>query len=231
MPTLAKSSAHPWRRLLASLLAVGASAAANAGYVTENEAGMDAIYSQAVFNLRPVDIRFDAVQTITNAALASIDSDAEFWALNSLANPSSKVVSMFFVDQINFCGYAAPNIIGCGSMPGNLVALDSDWAADPTYGANLLAHELGHNLGLNHVSGYGSNLMNPAISTNGSLTSFQAMQVLSSSLIQTDAVTGQYFVEIAPFAIVAVPEPETYAMLMAGLGLMGWIRRRRAGAV
>ena len=29
------------------------------------------------------------------------------------------------------------------------------------------------------------------------------------------------------FAVTAVPEPETYAMLMAGLGLMGFIARRR----
>ncbi|MEG1329583.1 MAG: FxDxF family PEP-CTERM protein, partial [Janthinobacterium sp.] len=26
----------------------------------------------------------------------------------------------------------------------------------------------------------------------------------------------------------AVPEPETYAMLLAGLGLMGFLRRRKA---
>lgn len=30
--------------------------------------------------------------------------------------------------------------------------------------------------------------------------------------------------------IAAVPEPETYAMLLAGLGLMGWVVRRRARA-
>jgi hypothetical protein len=29
------------------------------------------------------------------------------------------------------------------------------------------------------------------------------------------------------FQVTAVPEPETYAMLLAGLGLMGTIARRR----
>jgi hypothetical protein len=28
-------------------------------------------------------------------------------------------------------------------------------------------------------------------------------------------------------AVTAVPEPETYAMLLAGLGLVGLVRRRR----
>lgn len=27
--------------------------------------------------------------------------------------------------------------------------------------------------------------------------------------------------------VAAVPEPETYAMMLAGLGLMGWMARRR----
>ena len=28
-------------------------------------------------------------------------------------------------------------------------------------------------------------------------------------------------------AVAAVPEPETYAMMLAGLGLLGWAARRR----
>ncbi len=31
------------------------------------------------------------------------------------------------------------------------------------------------------------------------------------------------------FSITPVPEPETYAMMLAGLGLMGWVARRRKG--
>jgi hypothetical protein len=29
-------------------------------------------------------------------------------------------------------------------------------------------------------------------------------------------------------SVTAVPEPETYAMMLAGLGLVGWSARRRA---
>jgi hypothetical protein len=32
--------------------------------------------------------------------------------------------------------------------------------------------------------------------------------------------------EVARFSITAVPEPETYAMMLAGLGLMGFVARR-----
>ncbi len=32
---------------------------------------------------------------------------------------------------------------------------------------------------------------------------------------------------LSPFAVAAVPEPETYALMLAGLGLVGWAARRR----
>ena len=35
----------------------------------------------------------------------------------------------------------------------------------------------------------------------------------------------------APFSVSAVPEPETYAMLLAGLGILGTIARRRKAAI
>jgi hypothetical protein len=41
-----------------------------------------------------------------------------------------------------------------------------------------------------------------------------------------DNASGSYFTNYA-FHVTAVPEPETYAMLMAGLGLMGFTLRRR----
>jgi len=35
------------------------------------------------------------------------------------------------------------------------------------------------------------------------------------------------FLFAEPLAIGAVPEPQTYVMMLAGLGLMGWVARRR----
>ncbi len=56
----------------------------------------------------------------------------------------------------------------------------------------------------------------------------------STSLYAASSPTGTYgttgtwrFDMVTASAVAAVPEPETYAMLMAGLGLIGLVRRRR----
>ena len=41
--------------------------------------------------------------------------------------------------------------------------------------------------------------------------------------------TSEKHAELA--SVTAVPEPETYAMLLAGLGLMGLVARRKAGRI
>jgi hypothetical protein len=45
-----------------------------------------------------------------------------------------------------------------------------------------------------------------------------------------DGVTGQYLFQVRNGVVSAVPEPETYAMLLAGLGLVGAVSRRRQRA-
>ena len=42
-----------------------------------------------------------------------------------------------------------------------------------------------------------------------------------------DIVVMDDFLFAEPLAIGAVPEPQTYVMMLAGLGLMGWVARRR----
>jgi len=43
----------------------------------------------------------------------------------------------------------------------------------------------------------------------------------------TNHTITAFTTDLSPFAIAAVPEPETYAMLLAGLGLVGVAARRR----
>jgi hypothetical protein len=52
-----------------------------------------------------------------------------------------------------------------------------------------------------------------------------------AQLEDTVALNEEYRIRLSGVTVSAVPEPETYAMLLAGLGLMGTIIRRRKGFV
>lgn len=222
------------RKVLAAVLAAGAAWSAQAAFVTTNEAGMDAIFSQSTFDGRSIDIRFNATVDVHNSALLVIDSEAEF---DVTFRPSStKAIAMYFVDDIQWCGGPTSSTIGCGWIGANGIAVNSDWAGDPAYGANLMAHELGHNLGLDHIFNNNQNLMAPVIMTGmGTLTSAQVNTILSSTFVQTDALTGQRFIEITPYLVLPdlvnnVPEPGSLALAGLALGLAAWRGRRAARA-
>lgn len=235
-PNTFSLSGHGLASLKAAVLglALGGAGAASAGFITTHASGLDAIFSQAGFSGQTIDTSFNAGLNVANSALLSIDTDAEFDSLFSLSvysGRNSKTINMIFVDAINFCGTAG-SFIGCGNTPGNLLVVSSSFAARADVGANLEAHELGHNLGLDHVNGSGTNLMNPSISSNFSFDAAQIQAILASSLVQT-ASNGQRFLSITPIAIVAsVPETQTWAMFALGLfGVMAWAQRRGARVV
>lgn len=206
-----------------------AAASTTAGYITTNESAMDLVYSQASFGSRPIDIRFGSAQTIVSTGLTSIDNDFELNALFSLVDVPSTTVRVFYVDNINYCGFAA-GFAGCGQSPGNAFIVNSSLAASSGLGGNLLSHELGHNLGLDHVlPDNGTNLMNPTLFGGpGFLSTAQVATLLTSPLVQTDAF-GQRYIQIVPVAVVAVvPELPLWAMFAAGLLLLGGRMRARA---
>lgn len=216
------------RTTVAALLLCGA-ATASAGYITTNSFKLNSIFSQPGFGLDDIVIRFNAPRTVVSASLLDINDDAEFNSLYDLAAyTDGPVVNMFFVDKISFCGSPGSRIIGCASTPGNVMVLDSLWAADAALGGNLAAHELAHNLGLPHqFPDEGWNLMNPTLSPSFALLALQITTILASPLVQYDFL-DQRFISITPIAVVAVPEPQAWAMLSLGLlGLAGWVRRRK----
>jgi len=136
--------------LLTTLLALSPSAWA---LITTNESGMDSVFSQASFGANPIDIRFNTPQTFVRPDLLSIDTVAQFATLFSLVprGPAGPI-SMFFVDALSFCGGVINlNFIGCGFIGGNGFVVESGFAAGPL-GTALNSHELGHNLGLDHVN-------------------------------------------------------------------------------
>lgn len=75
----------------------------------------------------------------------------------------------------------------------------------------------------------GSYALNPANGNQGAAGTvyFNAVGTSTQKITRMVFTSGNNAFETDNFAVSAVPEPETYAMLLAGLGLMGTIIRRR----
>lgn len=199
---------------------------ARAALVTTNEAGMDAVYSQSSFGTTPVDIRFNPTVTFANSDLLDITTSAELDTLFAFNGATaSNVVSMYFVDILDFCGGFNTSIVGCASVGGNDIAVESAFAAGG-FGTELLAHELGHNLGLGHVMS--PNLMTGSLNGNTTLINPQVTIVLGSSLIQFDGPSR--FVEITPVLLTAVPLPPAGIMFVSAILVLFGIHRRKKSA-
>ncbi len=103
------------------------------------------------------DVRFERDGNVNTFAATTgiINSQADF---NTVINLPGTVK---VVNQINWCGALAPNIIGCAPIPGNSFAA-------VRFGlfleGVLWAHEFGHNRGLNHRNDPNA-VMNPIILT------------------------------------------------------------------
>lgn len=104
------------------------------------------------------------------------------------------------------------------------------------------------------ITGFSLNLINPV--TNAVITTYAGTDITAPGVNQTDnwqltamgLTAGTYVIEVAgkvvgngggafgsdltisPSAVAAVPEPATYGMMLGGLGLIGFIARRRKSA-
>jgi len=195
-------------------------------FVSTQEAGLDAIFSQASFGLNPIDIIFESVVELVNPSFLNLNTSALTLAILGTDIVSSPGVNMFFVDTIDHCGGFNVNIVGCAFQPGNNLVVESVFASGGN-GPELLAHELGHNLGLPHITA--ANLMTGTINGNTNLTSVQATTIRNSPLVQ--GILGSEFIRITPILVVAtatVPEPASSALLLSGIVFCTCLRRRKS---
>jgi hypothetical protein len=225
---------HALTHTLAAV-SLGFSLSANAAFITDVSAGVESIYSQVSSGNQTIDIRWGPAAELVAPSLLDLSSGTEVSNLfsNHYSFGGGFESVVYFVDTISACGSTmnAPGIIGCGERPGNDFVVESLFASG-TLGDELVAHELGHNLGLGHIDNM-NNLMDSFIgASNNLLTANQGSTIFGSGLVQQDQ-TG-FFIQLNPVLVVAMatpPPPPTMAseppvVALMLLGLIGVMRAR-----
>ncbi|GAC99977.1 hypothetical protein [Agarivorans albus] len=197
-----------------------------AAFITTNEAAMDEIYSQASFGQNIIDIRIGTASELVFPELLDITTSAEVTQLFNQHVGPANVVNFYFIDTISACGsFVLTGIVGCGEYFGNDFVVESSYAAG-SFGGELLAHELGHNLGLPHMNG--AFLMNPSLNNQTLITPDEVTRIFNSPLVQGDE--DYYWIDINPVLIVAeatrVSEPLSAGLFAGILLMLAW---RNAG--
>jgi hypothetical protein len=200
----------------------------NAALITIDEVGMDAIFSQTSFGNAPIDIRLGAAVEYVDANLLNMDSSTKFNSINGNHFGGINTVNFWFLDDLSWCGNINANYVGCGETPGNDFVVESVFA-NSGLNAELLSHELGHNLGLLHRNdGTDTELMDPFINGGTTLLSSEVDSIHLSPLVQWDLTASTFYIDIIPVLIVAVattvPEPKTMILLILGLCAIGMRR-------
>lgn len=196
----------------------------HAAFITIDEAGMDAIYSQSSFGNTPIDIRIGGMIEHVDPTFLTLESQTKWNAVTSSHYGAANVANFWFIDDITWCGNNFIFYVGCGETPGNDFIVESAYA-DSLFNAELLAHELAHNLGLGHNAG-SNNLMDAFLNGGTDLSASEVSRIFNSPLVQFDA--NGFFIEVLPVLVVAVAtqvNAPSVSVLLACVLLLLWRRQ------
>ncbi len=186
------------------------------------EAETDKIWNQA-----DIDISFLPLTEFHNSSFQSINSNTDFVSLVNTPghgqHATSTVLNMWFLKEID-----SGTVSGLGFLGANGVAIaDSIFTfADGAGRRDTIAHEIGHNLNLDHTNESNLRLMAPGslrLKPTNTLNIFPD-GVGVSQLTAAEIATAQSSPLVVP-----VPEPASYAALALIGCLLVVVRRRFQG--